>query len=223
LKRTALVTIAIVFSFLVLGIAFGEDTGKSYYILGPSDVIEISVWNHPELTKTMRIRPDGWVSFPLVGELQAAGQGPADLANQIHQKLLSYFKDPQVSVIVNEYKSKSILVLGQVKKPGLYQYEGGMTAFEAIGVAEGYNKHAQLKSIVVIRNGYTAVPEFYLVNLYKAIHDGITQEDVFLQPRDIVYVPQNFFGNVADFTDYWMQRIKPAADTYFMSAIAGNQ
>ena len=223
MKKMIYIGIVVLWICAIVDLGCAGEVGKSYYLLGSSDIIEISVWNHPELTKTMRVRPDGWISFPLAGEFRASGVTPEDLAGQIHAKLLSYFKDPKVSVIVTEYKSKKILVIGEVKKPGLYQYEGGMSAFDAVGLAEGYNKHAQLKGIVVIRNGLTAAPAFYLVDLYRAIHDGSTSGDVFLQPRDIVYVPQNAIGNIADFTDFWMQRLRPAADTYFLADIAGQQ
>ena len=222
LKKLVITVLVISLLGVLSGLGLAQEAGKDNYLIGAGDLIEISVWNHPELTKSMKVRPDGWVSFPLAGELLASNVKPAVLADQIRQKLLPYMKNPKVSVIVNEYKSKKILVLGEVKKPGLYQFEGGMTAFDAIGLAEGYNKHAQLKSIVVVRNAYSKRPRFYLVNLYKAIHDGTMSADIGLQPRDIIYIPQNFIGNVADAMDYFMSRIRPAADTYFIAEVARN-
>lgn len=207
----------------------GQEYNKAEYVIGTGDVIEISVWNHPELTKSIRVRPDGWVSFPLIGEIIASNVKPAVLAGNVRQRLLPYLKNPNVSVIVNEYNSKKILVLGEVKKPGLYQYEGGMTVFDAIGLAEGYNKHAQLKSVVVVRNAYSKAPEFYLVNLYNIIHDvakprdGRASADSGLWPKDIIYVPKNFIGNVGDAMDYFISRIRPVADTYLLAEIANNQ
>lgn len=191
---------------------FSED--NSNYILGPGDTIEISVWNHPELKKELSVRPDGWVSFPLAGEVLASGEKPGALSAKIRDKLLTYIKNPEVSVIVLQYKSKHILILGQVKKPGLYQYEGGMTVFDAIGIAEGYNKHAELKSILVVRNAFSEKPQFYLANLHETIHEGYGQKDIELMPKDIVYVPQNFIGNLGDFMDYFLTRIQPSAQSY---------
>ena len=222
LKKLVITVLVISILGVLSGLVLAQEASKDDYLIGAGDLIEISVWNHPELTKSMKVRPDGWVSFPLAGELLASNVKPAVLADQIRRNLLSYMKDPRVTVIVTEYNSKKILVLGEVKKPGLYQFEGGMTAFDAIGLAEGQNKHAQLKSIVVVRNVYAKTPQFYLVDLYTAIHDGISSGDVELQPKDIVYVPQNFIGNVADFTDYFMSRVRPAADTYFIAEVARN-
>jgi polysaccharide biosynthesis/export protein len=215
---------ASVMAFLpILCKAASSDTVSSpKYIIGPGDLVEISVWNHPELTKEVSVRPDGWLSFPLIGEICASGANPEVLSKQIKLKLLPYLKDPKVSVIVSKYRSKRILVLGEVKKPGAYQYEGGLTAFDAVGLAEGYNKHAQLKSIVVVRNPYDKQPNFYLANLYKAIHDGNLKENIILMPGDIVYVPQNFIGNAGDFFDYFMTKIRPAADSYFIYELAVN-
>lgn len=201
----------------------GQEANNAEYVIGAGDVIEISVWNHPELTKSIRVRPDGRISFPLAGELLASNVKPTVLAEQVRQNLLAYLKNPKVSVIVNEYKSKKILVLGEVKKPGLYQYEGGMTVFDALGLAEGHNKHAQLKSIVVVRNAYSKSPQFYLVNLYNTIHDGAMSIDSGLKPKDIVYVPKSFIGNIGDVIDYFVSRIRPVADTYLIAEVANNQ
>ena len=202
----------------------GQDvSGKEVkYIIGAGDVLEVSVWNHLELTKEVSVRPDGWISLPLVGEILAYGVSPGVLSERIQEKLLQYLKDPHVSVIVSKYKSKKILVLGEVKKPGMYQFEGDLTAFDAIGLAEGYNSHAQLKSILVVRDAYTK-PIFFLANLYKVIHDGNMSENVVLFPGDIVYVPQNFIGNMGDFMDYWIQKIRPAADTFWLYKLAVDQ
>lgn len=189
---------------------------EAEYIMGPGDVIEVSVWNHPELTKTMRVRPDGKISFPLVGDARAAGTTPSKLKEDIRKRLTKYLKEPEVSVIIMDYRSKNILVMGDVKKPGLYQYEGDMTAFDAIGMAGGYGKHAELKSILVIADAYSDRPEFYIADLYRAIHDGDVSENVRLRPDDIVYVPKNFLGNVGDMMDFFFARIQPAAATYFV-------
>lgn len=218
--------VLLLFSFFLFNFSMAEPPDKAAqeakYLIGPGDILDVSVWNHPELTKEVSVRPDGWISMPLAGEVLSSGKSPSGLSEAIRVKLLAYLKDPKVSVIVSKYKSKKILVLGEVKKPGMYQYEGGLTAFEAIGLAEGYNSHAQLKSILIVRNPYSK-PAFYLANLYKVIHDSDMRENVSLLPGDIVYVPQNFIGNVGDFLDYWLQRVRPAADTFWLYKLAMDQ
>ncbi|MBU1912026.1 MAG: polysaccharide biosynthesis/export family protein [Candidatus Omnitrophica bacterium] len=195
---------------------YNADTNKeSEYVMGPGDQLEVSVWNHPEFTRTIRIRPDGKISLPLINNMRASGVTPSALSKIISDQLVKYIKDPQVSVIVAEYRSKNILVIGNVIKPGLYQYEGNMTVFDAIGMAEGYKPHAQLKSILVVRGAYDNDPRYYIANLYKAIHDGDLRDNVGLQPKDIVYVPKNFIGNAADFADFYITRIQPVATSYY--------
>lgn len=183
------------------------------YVMGPGDSIEISVWGH-DLKKEMRIRPDGKISFYLIDDVRAAGVTPSALRDEIQKRLSKYIKEPKVSVIVMGYKSKQILVIGDVEEPGLYQYEGNMTAFDAIGLAEGYGKHAELKSILVARDAYSDNPQFYVANLYKAIHDADLSENILLQPGDIIYIPKNFLGNVGDFMDYFISRVHPIATSY---------
>ncbi len=212
--------------FMVVGLfglnppSYSEQVGSSIYMVGVGDIIEISVWNHQELKSTLSIRPDGFISYPVAGEIQAAGQTTAELADQIREKLLVYMKDPKVSVNVIECRSKKVLVLGEVKTPGLYTLENKMTAFEAIGLAGGYLKYAELRSILVIKRPYSDCPKFILVNLHKALDHANTSENVLLEPKDIIYVPRSFIGNTGDFIDFFMSKIRPAADTYFLYDIA---
>lgn len=195
------------------------DSGQKY-VIGNGDVIEISVWTHPELSKEVAVRTDGWISLPLIGEVQVSGADPEILSKRVRAKLIAYIKDPKVSVSVNQIKSKKILVLGEVKKPGVYLYESGLRVFDALGLAAGYNKYAQLKSVMIIRSPYSQHPKFYLANLHKVIHDATLSENVLLEPGDFVFVPQNFIGNVGDFLDFFFARIKPAADSYFIYELA---
>lgn len=190
------------------------------YTLGSSDVLEISVWNKADLTHEVTVRPDGWITYPLIGEVYVTGCNPAELAEIIKEKLSTYLRNPVVSVNVLQYRNKKILVIGEVKLPGLYQYEGNMTVFNAIGLAGGYKKHAELKNVLIVRNSSFKPknPDFYLVNLHKVIHDGNASENLILDPGDIVYVPQNVIGNIGDFMDYYLSRIQPAADSYGAAA-----
>jgi polysaccharide export outer membrane protein len=210
--------------FLIIGVcvfaasslfALDEASG-SKYTLGASDVLEISVWSRADLTRQVTVRPDGWISYPLIGEVYVTGSNPAQLSETIKEKLLTYLRNPVVSVNVLHYRSKKILVLGEVKLPGLYQFEGNMTVFNAIGLAGGYKAHAELKNVLIVRNASfkPKKPDFYVVNLHKVIHDGNASENLALVPGDIVYVPQNVMGNIGDFMDYYLSRIQPAADSY---------
>ena len=199
-----------------LSICTAESEDVSKYTLGPSDVLAISVWNHPDLKEKVTVRPDGWLTYPLIGEVYVSGTNPLELTQAIRQRLSKYVKNPVVSINVLEYRSKKILVIGEVKKPGIYEYEGNMTVFNAIGLAEGYNKHAELKNVLVVRNASSgqANPDFQIVNLHRLIHDADVSGNIRLVPGDIIYVPKNVIGNIGDFMDYFLSRIQPAAETY---------
>jgi polysaccharide export outer membrane protein len=209
----------------IMGLALGYElqaadntTGadnEPEYVIGSGDEVEVTVWNHPEFARKVRIKPDGKISLPLIKDITANGVTPSKLTQAITDQLSKYIKEPKVSVIVTDYKSKKILVIGAINGPGLYQYEGNMTVFDAMGMAGGYNPHAQLKSILVIRGAADSdKPKFYVANLYRAIHDGDITQNVVLQPKDIIYVPKNFIGNFDDFLGYYFSKIQPIASSY---------
>src|SRR4029077_12397227 len=88
------------------------------YQIGPEDVLDISVWKNPELSRTVPVRPDGKVSLPLVNDIQAAGLTPTDLREQVSTKLAEYIPAPEVSVMVREVHSRKVAVVGALKTPG---------------------------------------------------------------------------------------------------------
>src|SRR5262249_5014522 len=102
------------------------------YQIGPEDVLEISVWKNPELSRTVPVRPDGKVSLPLVNDIKAAGLTPTDLRDQVTAKLSEYIPAPEVSVIVREVHSRKVTVAGAVKLPGRYELKSTMTVLEVI-------------------------------------------------------------------------------------------
>lgn len=216
-KLLVLLTVSIVLSGVLSTLfAANKDSAPAEYSLGASDVLEISVWNKPDLKRQLTIRPDGWISYPLIGEVYVNGATPAKLTEAMTRMLSKYVRNPVVTIDVLQYRSKKILIIGEVKKPGLYQYEGNMTVFNAVGIAGGYNKHAELKNVLVVRNATFKPknPDFVVANIHRVIHDGDTSENVLLVPGDIVYVPKNVMGNIGDFFDYYLSRIQPAAESY---------
>ena len=188
---------------------------EAEYLLDVGDVIEIAVWRNPELSKTVTIRPDGRISLPLAGEITAAGTTPAQLSALITASLgHTYIKDPKVTVIVDEVGSKQVLVLGEVRSPGLYTMSHHLTTFKAIGQAGGQNKYAHLESTIVVRNSQMDKPNVYMIDLRKVLKKGGADNFV-IQPGDIVYVPRSFLGKVDDLTSFFATNIAPLVNTYF--------
>ena len=162
------------------------DTAAEYQI-GPEDVLDISVWKNPELSRTVPVRPDGKVSLPLLNDFRAAGLTPSDLREQLVARLSDFVPTPEVSVIVREVHSRKVAVVGAVKTAGRYELKSPMTVLEAIALAQGFTDFAARDRIVVLRQsgGTTTRIPFN----YRKIADGMEQENFFVRPGDIVVVP----------------------------------
>ncbi len=156
------------------------------YRIGAEDVLRVAVWDNKELTLDVVVRPDGKISFPLVQDLQAEGLTAVELADVIHQKLLPYIKDPQVSVIVTQVNGPKIFVIGNVTKPGPYPLRSDTSVLQALSLAGGFTTFASPKNIKVVRN-IEGKQEVRKVNYYDMIDEGTG--NYLLKPGDLIVVP----------------------------------
>ena len=159
------------------------------YKIGTDDILTISVWKEPDLSRDVPVRSDGKISLPLVGELQAAGQTPSQLEQDITAGLRNYITEPQVTVIVRQNNSEKFNVLGQVGKPGSYPYFSGTTVVDAIAVAGGFRDFAKRKSVYVVRQGASGQELRLPFNYDQYIKGKSTSQNIKLQPHDTVVVP----------------------------------
>lgn len=168
---------------------FAEE--KLSYTIGPGDVMEISVWQHPELDRMVTVRPDGKISFSLIGDVNTTGLTPAELDGVITRRLSEYVQNPEVTVIVSgvSIRSMQILILGQVARPGAYPMGESITVLEAIAKAGSYTESAGLRSVTVTRKSRGG-HEVIKVNLEKVIVEGDRSKDIVLEPGDVVYLPR---------------------------------
>ena len=171
------------------------------YTIGEGDSLDISVWQHSELDKKVIVRPDGYVSFPLVGDIKTIGLTPPQLASDIKESLSRMIKDPQVTVIVLGFGSKNIFVLGEVAKPGSYSYRGGVSVLDAISEAGGWKNSAVLNSVMLVRKAFTEAPEAHRLNVYALVKKGDFSQNLMLEPGDIVYIPKSFIANIGGFIE----------------------
>jgi polysaccharide export outer membrane protein len=157
------------------------------YKIGAEDLLDISVWKNPELSRTVPVRPDGKVSLPLVNDIQAAGLTPTDLRQVLTQKLSEYIPAPEVSVIVREVHSVKVAVVGAVKTPGRYELKSPATVLELIALAQGLTDFASRDRIMILRqtNGTTTRIPFN----YRKVAAGDEQANLVVQPGDIIVVP----------------------------------
>jgi polysaccharide export outer membrane protein len=160
------------------------------YIIGPEDVLEITVWKNADLSKTVQVRPDGKLSLPLVGDVSAVGRSAGQLTQEISDRLKSYMENPTVSIVVREVNSYAIFVLGEVVRPGKYPLKSKTTLLQAITLAQGFTAVAARNKIVVFRLGKDAEG----LTKIKASYDDIvlrdgTRQNIELKPGDQIVVP----------------------------------
>lgn len=158
------------------------------YVIGPDDVLQISVWKEPDLSGTVPVRPDGKISLPLLSDVQAAGHTPMFLSALISDKLKQYVTDPHVTVVVTGINSKRVFLVGEVHHVGSINMLPQMTILQALASAGGFTQFANEKKIYVLRNEngrQVKIP----VN-YKTIISGRSPEkNILLQPGDTIVVP----------------------------------
>ena len=161
----------------------------AHYRIGADEVLTINVWHEPEVSRSVPVRPDGKISLPLVGDVQAAGLTPMELQNELEARFSKYLTNPDVSVIVAEIRSQRINVLGEVLRPGTYALIPPMNVIDAVATAGGLREFAKPNKIYVLRslpNGQVERIKVQYNNLLKGKHGS---EDVLLQTRDTVVVP----------------------------------
>jgi polysaccharide export outer membrane protein len=159
--------------------------GETEYRLGAEDVLSVFVWKQPDLSTTAVIRPDGKISLPLLGELEAAGKTSGQLQTEIAAQLKQFVVDPHVNVIVKEVNSPVISVLGQVRKPDRYHIRQRVTALEAIAMAGGFTEFAKRDKVTIIRNSGAEKIRIQ-VDLKKVVSGH--GEVYYLEPLDTIYV-----------------------------------
>jgi polysaccharide export outer membrane protein len=159
--------------------------------LGVGDTFEVRVFGEPDLTGTYRVGAEGSISFPLAGVIQVQGLDPQEVAKRIAAKLSEgILRNPQVSVLVKEQTSKKIYVIGQVTKPGTYTYSPSMSVVEAITVAGGFTPLASKNATTLTRHEQGKKITFRVP--VETIGEG-KAKNVFLQPGDIISVPERIF------------------------------
>ncbi len=176
----------LMFFCLFFGLAplcYGQD-----YRIGAEDVIEVSVWKEPDFSREVVVRPDGKISLPALGDVQAEGLSPAALTEQLQEALAQYIKSPKVSIIVSTINSKKVYVLGQVRTPGVFPLQSDMTALQAIAQAGGFTEWAKKGDVILLRKTGEG-DQRIVINLRKVIKGSKGGEDVRLQPGDKIIVP----------------------------------
>jgi polysaccharide biosynthesis/export protein len=161
------------------------DSGS--YVIGPDDVLQITVWKEPTLSGAIPVRPDGMISMVLLGDVKAAGLTPLQLSSNLTSSYKKYIQDPLVTVLVQQVNSQRIYIVGEVGHVGPIPISPGMTPLQAIATAGGLSPYAHKNRIYILR-GPQGKQEKIPFD-YKAALRGDTTHNVTLQPNDTVVVP----------------------------------
>jgi polysaccharide biosynthesis/export protein len=159
------------------------------FVIGNGDVLAISVWKQPDLSRSVPVRSDGKVSLPLIGEIMAAGQTPAKLEKELTSKFQPFLAEPEVTVIVEQINSEKFNILGRVAKPGSYLLVNPTTVLDAIALAGGCKEFAKQKQIYILRRHPDGSEARLPFNYQDVIKGKNTSQNVDLQPRDTIVVP----------------------------------
>jgi len=188
MKKFAVYVLALSLASLAGAAQVSGDAAAQVYRIGPEDVLEISVWKEDGLRREVLVRPDGGLSFPLVGEIDAAGKTAAQIREELAARLGKYIPDPVVSVSVLKIASNKIYVIGKVNKPGEFVTGRYVDVLQALSMAGGLTPYAAEDSIKIMRkeDGRDLVLPFE----YGAVRrGGKLEQNVTLKAGDVVVVP----------------------------------
>ncbi len=160
----------------------------SDYIIGPEDMLQISVWKNESLSRQLPVRPDGKISMPLLHDIHASGLTPMQLRDKIATALAEFMPNPEVSVTVLEVLSYRVSVLGEVQKPGVLQLKAPTTVLEALALAGGFRDFASPSKIIIFRKDNRGQPQRLRFNYNRAV-GAAGEENVTLRSGDVVVVP----------------------------------
>ena len=164
--------------------AVGAPIDPTTYVIGPEDVLSIRVWREPELSGPVAVRPDGKISLPLVGDLQAGGVTPEKLAAQIKEVLTKYLTNPEVMASVVTVNSKKYFVSGEVLRPGSYPLVVPTTVLEALSIAGGFRDFANTKRVLILRG-----PKQFKFNWRDVSRGQNMAQNILLESGDHIIVP----------------------------------
>ena len=188
LARRLLAMTVLFFALGALTPSFAQQLGGLEYRIGPEDVLHISVWKDEDLDREVLVRPDGGISFPLVGDIQVSGRTPLEVQDEIRSRLSRYVPDAEVTVSVEKISGYTVFIIGEVNEPGQHTLGRYVDVVQALTLAGGTTPYASESNIRVLRrqDGREVV---YRVNFKDIKRGRKLQQNIILQSGDVVVVP----------------------------------
>jgi polysaccharide export outer membrane protein len=154
------------------------------YVIGPEDILLVRVWREPELSQGVQVRPDGKITLPLVGELQAGGLTPAQLQTKVVEALTEFINKPEVTVSLQSVQSKKYYITGEVNRPGTFPLVVPVSILEALTNAGGFREFADLKKITILRGG-----KILKFNYKDVVKGKNRDQNITVENGDYIVVP----------------------------------
>jgi polysaccharide export outer membrane protein len=184
------------------------DTPLTPETLRPGDILDVKFLYTPKLNAHQMVQPDGTITLQIIGQVKAQGKTAGELQRELLKLYSSELRKPDIEVTVQEKYERKVYVGGEVKNPGAIKMPGNLTLLEAVNQAGGFNRaSADLKNVLIVRqeNGKGSK---MLVNMHKLL-SGKDEQVVYLQPRDVVFVPPKGITKVNDWVENHINRMLP--------------
>ncbi len=176
--------------------------------LGVGDTVDIEVYRHADLKRSLQIDENGKINYPLIGDVEAAGLSAFQLRSKIQEALSKYLVNPQVMVSVKGMHGQKVFVLGEVTKPGVFTMDAPMSVLEAISQAGGFTIDAKNQSVMLIR-GNRDKALLVKLDLESLLKKGDVSQNVQMIGGDVVYVPSTVIADVSRFSIYLKNILTP--------------
>ena len=179
------------------------------YRIQVGDVLDISFFKTIDLNETRTVGPDGEIFLPIVGRVDVVFRTLDDVTKEITEGYRKEMINPQITVSVKEYSGLEVYVSGEVNRPGIQAYRGGLTLVQAISNAGGFNKRARRSEVLLIRPGPENEPVGTIIDVKQILRKGQVSNDVSLAPLDIVYVHHKKIVNLNLFVEQYISNNLP--------------
>ena len=190
------------------------------YRIAPGDGLRIDFLNNEEMTRGTVVRPDGYISLPLIDDFKVSDKTIPEIRETLAERYKGILKKPIISVSVETFGGK-IYVGGEVTNPGVFGLNDGVTALRAIAMAGGARNTAGLSSVLVIRDQGTVEPKYLMVDLKAGVSRLDGKQDVRLQPKDVVLVPKSRIATADQFVEQYMNQLLPFQKSVSVSYMFG--
>lgn len=191
MRRISSVVLAMAVVLMAAGTVLAQEktewTGLDY-IIGPGDVLDVSVWKVEELTKMVTVLPDGKIGFPLVGRIPAAGKTVDELSDELEKKLIKFVPDLNLSVVVHQVNSMMVYVIGRVNHPGRFVLNANVNVLQALAMAGGLNPFAEEGKIKIFRQEGNAT-ELINYDYSDVVKGKDLGQNIMLRRGDVIFVP----------------------------------